>query len=58
MPEKDIPIVLGAILSNTPILLTLDQKHLLRNIKLAALQLPVSIMTPGDFLRTRASDLK
>lgn len=51
VPDKDIPIVLGAILSNTPILLTLDQKHLLRNTNLALLHLPVSIMSPGDFLR-------
>jgi len=58
VPEKDIPIVLGAILSSTPILLTLDQKHLLRNIKLAALNLPVAIMTPGDFLQTHMSDFK
>ena len=52
VPDKDIPIVLGAILSNAPILLTLDQKHLLCNVKLAALYLPVSIITPGEFLRT------
>lgn len=55
VPDKDIPIVLGALLSNTPILLTLDQKHLLRNTKLAALHLPVLIITPGDFLRTHIS---
>lgn len=58
VPEKDIPIVLGALLSSTPILLTLDQKHLLCNIKLATLHLPISIMSPGDFLRTFRSDFK
>lgn len=52
VPDKDIPIVLGALLSDTPILLTLDQKHLLRNIKLADLRLPVFIITPGEFLNT------
>lgn len=52
VPDKDIPIVLGALLSNTSMLLTLDQKHLLRNTKLAGLHFPVLIMTPGEFLRT------
>lgn len=51
MPEKDIPILLGALLSEATILLTLDKKHLLRNPKLSMFQLPVLIMTPGDFLQ-------
>ena len=50
MAEKDIPIVLGALLSKTSIILTLDQRHLLRNIKLMALHPSLSIMTPGAFL--------
>jgi len=31
VPEKDIPIVLGALLSSADVLITLDRKHLLEN---------------------------
>ena len=51
VPEKDIPIVLGALASGVEALVTLDQKHLLKNVKLLAMDLPFSMMTPGDFLK-------
>lgn len=51
VPEKDFPILLGAFLSNPDALVTLDRKHFLRNEKLAALKLPFSVMTPGDFIK-------
>jgi len=51
LPEKDIPILLGAILSKSQFLITLDRKHFLGNEKLKGLKLPFEIMNPGDFLR-------
>lgn len=51
LPEKDIPILLGAILSNADALITLDRKHLLENKKLHALKPDIPIMTPGDFIQ-------
>lgn len=51
LPEKDIPILAGAILSGARVLVTLDQKHLLKNKKLAVLNLPFAVITPGDFLQ-------
>lgn len=51
MVEKDLPIVLGTLLSNADALITLDQKHFLKNERLKDLPLPFSILTPGDFIR-------
>jgi len=50
--KKDIPIIVGSILSCANILINLDKKHILGNRKLLKLQLPFSIMTPGDFLKS------
>lgn len=50
--KKDIPIIVGSILSCANILITLDKKHILGNRKLLKLQMPFSIMTPGDFLKS------
>ncbi len=51
LPDKDIPILLGAIFSKSQILLTLDRKHFLGNEKLKDLNFPFEIMNPGDFLK-------
>lgn len=51
LPEKDIPILLGAVLSKVDVLVTLDRKHFLGNKELLKLNLPFLIMTPGDFIR-------
>lgn len=51
VPENDLPILLGALLSKPEALVTLDRKHFLRNEKLAVLKPPFSIMTPGDFIQ-------
>lgn len=51
VPEKDIPILAGAIMSGVKILITLDRRHFLQNPKLAQLKLPLTIMTPGDFIQ-------
>jgi predicted nucleic acid-binding protein len=51
LPEKDIPILLGAYLSQSDGLVTLDRKHLLENAGLKALNFPFWIMTPGDVLQ-------
>lgn len=51
IPTKDIPILLGAILSKSRILITLDRKHFLENAELKKLKLPFEIMNPGEFLR-------
>jgi len=51
VPEKDVPIVLGAVLSGADALITLDRRHLLENKRLHALKLPIPILTPGDFLQ-------
>ncbi|MBI3335280.1 MAG: hypothetical protein HY001_02170 [Candidatus Portnoybacteria bacterium] len=51
LPEKDLPIILGALLSGTEVLITLDQKHFLKNEKLLKLNLPIAIMTPGEFIK-------
>lgn len=50
VPEKDLPIALGAFLSGAEFLVTLDRKHLLDNQKLVASALPFVIATPGGFL--------
>lgn len=51
VPEKDMPIVLGALLSGAKFLITLDRKHMLDNTKLQALHPPFSMLTPGDFIQ-------
>ena len=51
IPSKDIPILLGAILSGTQFLITLDRKHFLGNEKLKKIKLPFKILNPGEFLR-------
>lgn len=51
VPEKDMPIVLGALLSGAGFLITLYRKHFLDNNKLRTLRLPFIILTPGDFIQ-------
>lgn len=51
IPSKDIPILLGAIVSGTQFLITLDRKHFLNNEKLKKIKLPFKILNPGEFLR-------
>lgn len=51
LPDKDTPILLGAIFSKSQVLLTLDRKHFLGNEKLKRVKLPFKIMNPGEFLR-------
>ena len=51
LPEKDIPILLGAILSKSRVLITLDRKHFLVNEKLKSIITSFEIMNPGEFLR-------
>jgi predicted nucleic acid-binding protein len=51
LPEKDIPILFGAIVSGANFLITLDRKHFLENEKLKKLKLPFKIVNPGDFLK-------
>jgi predicted nucleic acid-binding protein len=51
LPDKDIPILLGAIFSKSQVLLTLDRKHFLANEKLKRVKFPFKIMNPGEFLR-------
>lgn len=50
--EKDIPIVIGAMISGADFLIRLDRKHLLNNNKkLLALGFHFQTITPGDFLQ-------
>lgn len=58
VPLKDVPILLGAILSNCYCLLTLDKKDFLDNEKLKALKLSFEILAPGDFLRKYLREMK
>ncbi len=51
LPLKDVPILLGALYSQSPFLLTLDQKDFLRNRKLQELRLSCTILTPGSFIQ-------
>ena len=51
IPLKDIPILLGAIMSEVEILITLDKKHFLENEKLKKIKIPFEILNPGDFLK-------
>jgi len=50
LPQKDIPILFGAIVSKAQVLITLDKKHFLGNEKLRKMKFPCEIMNPGDFL--------
>ena len=51
LPLKDVPILLGAMLSDASFLLTLDRKDFLDNKKLEESKLSFKIVTPGDFLQ-------
>lgn len=51
MPEKDIPILAGTLISGAEALITLDRKHFLENEKLLKINMPMPIITPGDFLQ-------
>lgn len=51
IPTKDIPILLGTILSKSPFLITLDRKHFLENKKLKKIKLSFKMLNPGEFLR-------
>lgn len=51
IPLKDVPILLGAIMSGSKFLLTLDKKDFLENKKLKDLHLSFEISTPGGFLK-------
>lgn len=49
--EKDIPILVGAEKTGVDFLLTLDKKDFM-NAKIAKLELPFTIMSPGEYLRS------
>ena len=49
--EKDVPILAGALLEKVEMLVTLDKKDFIANPKIAKLNLPFKIGTPGDFLQ-------
>ena len=49
--RKDVPILLGAILSNADFLVTLDRKDFIDNKKLKEADLSFQIVIPGDFLK-------
>jgi len=51
VPEKDVPILAGAIMSGAGFLITLDKAHFLNNKKLLDLNLSILITTPGDFIQ-------
>ena len=51
LPLKDVPILLGAMLSDASFLLTLDRKDFLDNKKLEGSKLSFKIVTTGDFLQ-------
>ncbi len=50
VPAKDVPILLGALLSSCQFLITLDKKHFLANEKLKNTNFSFKIMNPGEFL--------
>jgi len=47
--EKDAPILAAAIRSGAKFLVTLDKKHFL-NKKVAEANLPINVVTPGEFI--------
>jgi len=49
--RKDVPILLGAMLSKSDFLITLDRKDFIDNKKLQEAELSFQIVTPGDFLQ-------
>lgn len=51
VPDKDIPVLIGAVMSNPDYLITLDKKHFLKNAKLVAIPFQFKIVNPGDFLK-------
>lgn len=55
VPRKDVPILLGALHSKVVFLITLDRRDFLANEKLADLDLPLRIITPGDFIQNHLS---
>lgn len=50
LPIKDVPIILGAVMSGADALVTLDRRDFLDNEKVQGTDLSVQIMTPGEFL--------
>ena len=53
--EKDAHVLAGALACGAAYLLTLDRRHLLTPTVLSA-DLPVRVLTPGDFLNYVASE--
>lgn len=51
LPQKDIPILYGAIISGADFLITLDRRHFLGNEKLRKLKLHIKIVNPENFLK-------
>ena len=49
--KKDVPILLGAMISRSDFLVTLDRKDFLDNKKLKDADLSFQMVTPGDFLQ-------
>ncbi|MEK7635569.1 MAG: hypothetical protein AAB405_00580 [Patescibacteria group bacterium] len=49
--SKDVPILLGALLSGAEALITLDKKDFLNNQKLRDLKLPFGILNSENFLK-------
>lgn len=49
LPSEDAPILAAAVAAGATHLLTLDRKHFL--IPLKDVELPLAIMTPGDFIQ-------
>lgn len=56
LPRKDVPILLGAILSKTEFLITLDKRDFLQNKKLIEAGFSFTIAAPGEFLRQYIRD--
>lgn len=51
VPLKDIPILYGAVVSNSQVLITLDKRHFLENKKLKEVKTPFEVMNPKEFLK-------
>jgi predicted nucleic acid-binding protein len=54
VPQKDIHVLASALQCGAQYLITLDRRHLINPVVLAA-GLNIKIMTPGDFLKEVAS---
>lgn len=50
VPDKDIPVLMGAMLSKPDYLITLDKKDFLKNKNIHSLNLDFKISPPGEFL--------